>query len=150
MDDSAQAANTNNLPTDATPQVQPQTGTVPLSPISPPQKEQQPVVSASPQEELIKPSETEPVVYPELSEIGVEKVSEAPKLSVEDQTAGLSLASESTPVVTKPTGAVQLPMTEREAKQVLKMHKKIADSIVWMATLIIKHFKRIHETLVSQ
>lgn len=129
---------------------QPQAGPVQVSPISPPQKEQQPVVSAAPQEELIKPSETEPVVYPELSEIGVEKVSEAPKLSVEDQTAGLSLASESTPVVTKPTGAVQLPMTEREAKQVLKMHKKIADSIVWMATLIIKHFKRIHETLVSQ
>ncbi len=145
MDDQSQ-----NQPLAAPVAPPPQVGPVQSSPVSPPQKEQQPVVSLQPQEEFIKLSETEPVVHPELSEIGVEKVSEAPNLSLGDQAAGLSLAKESTPVVTNQTSAVQLPMTEQEAKKVLKMHKKIADSIVWMATLIIKHFKKIHQTLVSQ
>lgn len=109
-----------------------------VAPVSVPQKEQQPV---SPEiSEFVKPSEAEPVIHPELAEAGVEKVKEVPDLTLEDRKAGLSAAKESVPVSTTPSGLVQLPMTEEEAKRTIKT-TSVSDSRHWLAVLVEKVFQ---------
>lgn len=108
------------------------------TPLSAPQKEQQPVASET--SEFIKPSEAEPIIHPELAEAGVEKVKEVPDLTLEDKKAGLSAAKESVPVSTAPSGLVQLPMTEEEARQTIKK-TSISDSRHWLAVLVEKVFQ---------
>lgn len=105
------------------------------TPVSAPQKEQQPAVS-----EFLKPSEAEPVIQPELSEAGVEKVKEVPDLTLEDKKAGLEPAKESVPVSTTPSGLVQLPMTEEEAVRTIKT-TSVSDSRHWLAVLVEKVFQ---------
>ena len=105
------------------------------------QKEQGPVVLTSPTAEFIKPSEQAPQISKELLEMGVESVSNVPDLTKQHQEAGIDHAKESVPVAAEPTGAVQIPMTQNQAQTNLKLHKKVSDSIVWLATLILKYFK---------
>lgn len=109
-----------------------------VTPVSVPQKEQQPVSSEV--SEFVKPSEAEPVIHPELSEVGVEKVKEVPDLTLEDKKAGLEPSSESVPVSTAPSGLVQLPMTEEEALRTIKT-TKASDSRHWLAVLVEKVFQ---------
>ena len=110
-------------------------------------KEQGPVVSISQTSEFIKPSESEPQISQELKEIGVESVSHIPTLTEEHRQAGIYHAKESVPVPTEPTGSVQLPMSQAQAQSVLKLHKKVSDSIVWLAALILKQFKMVNSKL---
>lgn len=70
------------------------------------QKEQGPSVLVSEQTPLTATEKT-PVLHPEVKEAGVEVVSQ-PVLTAEDQKAGLSLAKESVPPITEPSGIVQL------------------------------------------
>lgn len=128
MDDT----NQNTQQTNIQPQAQDQPV---VTPVSTPQKEQQPVVS--PVSEFVKPSEAEPTIHPELAEVGVEKVKEVPDLTLEDKKAGLSAAKESVPVSTAPSGLVQLPMTEEEARRTIKT-TSVSDSRHWLAFLIEK------------
>lgn len=129
MDD----ANQNVQPADTQPQVQGQQPAV--TPVSAPQKEQQPVPSEV--SEFVKPSEAGPVIHPELREVGVKEVTEVPDLTLEDKKAGLSAAKESVPVSTAPSGLVQLPMTEEEARHTIKT-TSISDSRHWLAVLVEK------------
>lgn len=129
MDD----ANQNAQLADTQPQVQGQQSVA--TPVGTPQKEQQPVPSEV--SEFVRPSEVEPTIHPELAEIGVEKVKEVQDLTLEDKKAGLSAAKESVPVSTAPTGLVQLPMTEEEAKRTIKTTSP-SESRHWLAALVKK------------
>lgn len=87
----------------------------------------------------IAPSETL-TLHPEVEKAGVEVAPQAPALTPDDQAAGLSLAKESTPVFTQPSGVVQLPdgqMTPQEAALQAK-NGNVSESKTWLATLIHK------------
>lgn len=105
-------------------------------PISPPQKEQE-----APVGDYLKASEVHPEISKEIQEAGVETVSEAPQITVEHKKAGLEPAKESVPVQPQPQGLVNLPMTQIQAQNVLKFHKKVTDSIAWLAMLILRQLK---------
>lgn len=144
MDDTAQKSVHGSTPGDDVTQTQP---TQPISPLSTPHKEAGPV--PQPEEKVqpyIEPSgaETQPVVPEELAEHGVEAVpsSEQADLTIEQRQAGIEPAKESVSVATAPTGVVKLPTID-EANHIAKTHKKVSDSIVWLAALIIKHAKKI-------
>ena len=96
-------------------------------------------------DELIKPSEPEPTLHEEVENAGVEAKKEVPNLTLEDKKAGLTLAKESTPVTTQPTGITRI-MTQEEAEKEAK-NKKAGNSIVWLATLILRQFKVMHQKL---
>lgn len=133
MDDINQAQDQSQAPAGASVVQQPV-----ATPVSVPQKEQQPVSSEV--SEFVKPSEAEPVIHPELSEVGVEKVKEVPDLTLEDKKAGLEPAKESVPVSTAPSGLVQLLMTEEEAERTIKT-TSVSDSRHWLAVLVEKVFQ---------
>lgn len=141
MDESTQKSQTSQVQTnqvmdDSGATAQPvQTSVPPVQPVI--QKEQE----GLPASEFIKPSFEEPVLHPEVAEAGVEKVSELPGINEEHEQIGVKLAKESTPVSKEPSGIIQLPSTYQKAQQVMKTHKKVSDSILWLYTLIIKQFK---------
>lgn len=95
-------------------------------------------------EEFIIPSEQEPIIQEELAEHGVEAVAdhEKPAITAEHRKVGIESAKESTPVLTQPTGAVQLPMTEEETLQTIKTTGE-SDSKHWLAKLIEKVYLQI-------
>lgn len=95
------------------------------------------------EKEFITASEPTPKILPEVKDAGVEEVKDALPLTEEHKALGIEHAKESTPVVTEPSGIVGSPLTKAQAKQIIKMHKKIADSIVWLAMLVLKQFKII-------
>ena len=92
--------------------------------------------------EPIQPSETEPSLDKEVSEAGVEKVSESPQLSEDQKQAGIAYAKEATPVSTTPSGNIVLPMTEEEAIKIIKT-TDASDSKHWLAILIERIFQQI-------
>lgn len=129
----------------------------PVSPVSTPHKEAGSLhlegVMASPAqpdtfqvntEELIVPSEPEPIIQEELAEHGVEatKDHEKPHVTAEHRKVGIEPAKESTPVLTQPTGTVQLPMTEEEALKTIKT-TSTKDSKHWLARLIEKVYRQL-------
>jgi len=98
--------------------------------------------------EFVKPSgvEAEPRIHDELEKIGVRRVREFPEVGHEEQ--GIGIKESMPPVKTEPTGLVQTPMTEEEAKQTLK-HEKPTASIMWIAALVVKYFKKMHRRLLT-
>lgn len=82
-------------------------------------------------------------VAPEVLEAGV---TEGPKEEVvipEDvQAAGVMPVGSATPIPETPT-LVHLPMTKEKAQGVLKMHKKVKESVTWLAMLIVKQFQQL-------
>lgn len=102
------------------------------------------VVSSVDSSDFIKPSEIEPNIHHEAAEVGVETVSEMPKLTEEHAKVGIGLSKEATPVQTSPSGAVQLPMTAKQAKNIMKTHNKITDSVLWLAVLVLRQIKKIN------
>jgi len=119
-------------------QVQPQA--IPAPQTGLPQKEVEPVIQKEP---LIKASEEEPKLHPEVAEIGVETVSEKPQLKEEHQKIGLEHSKESTPVKTEPSDKVSFPMTAQKANEIVKSKKSIKDSILWLATSVLRQIKII-------
>lgn len=118
---------------------QPQTPTQPVS--VPLGKENAGVSIPKPPEQWIQ--ETAPVaeVAPEIKDAGVEpikgEVMEVPTtVQAHIQPVGLA-----TPVPTEPT--LDFPMTEEKAEGIVKMHKKVKDSIYWLAMLIVRQFKML-------
>jgi hypothetical protein len=98
-------------------------------------KEAEPVVTIEP---LVSPSETEPKLHPEVEAAGVKIVDEKPKVTEEHLKIGLSHAKESTPVATEPTGKIQYPISESDAKKALKTHQKVKQSIAWLALSVLR------------
>lgn len=128
MDDKNQALSGSQ--TDSSQTVQDDVSRV--MPVSSPQKEYEGVFA----------SEPEPKLHAEVIETGVEKVSEMP-LTYDHERIGIKLAKESVPVQTAPSGIVQLPLTNKSAKSILKAHKKVTDSILWLAILVLRQLKKM-------
>lgn len=124
--------------------MQQQVAQKPQGPVAPPvspQKEVEPVVQGA-VGEYVAASETEPRLDSKVREAGVEKVSELPNLTLEDQRAGIEYAGEITPVATQPVSAISLPMTEEEVQQAKKTHRNPLDAFVWKINLIWKALKK--------
>lgn len=113
---------------------------VPASPVSGPVKEAEPVALPS---EYIQPTEQHVEMPQEVREAGVEAVRETPDLTLHDQKAGIELAKEATPVAIEPSGMMQMPMTKEKAEETIKIHKKISDSVVWLATMVLRQLKML-------
>ena len=72
------------------------------------------------------------------------------KLEEEIQKSGeVSLAKESTPVITTPTGIIQMPMTYKEAQQKEK-NTRIWDSIHWIAAIVMYQWNKYDPDLVKE
>jgi len=119
-------------------QVQPQV--IPMPQTGLPQKEVEPVTKKEP---FIKASEEEPKLHPEVAEIGVETVSEKLQLEEEHQKIGMEHSKESTPVKTEPSDKVSFPMTVQKANEIVKSKKSIKNSILWLATSVLRQIKII-------
>lgn len=147
MDDTAQNTQNNDQNTTTQPVV-----TQNISSVSAPNKEAGPV-SSNIESTYIEPSGAEnmPDVPSELVEQGVEKSKdyERPILTEEHKNIGIQHAKESTPVITVPTGSVQVSMSEEEAEHIVKTDKKTNDGILWIATIILKHAKTLHKKVFS-
>ncbi len=109
-----------------------------------------------PVSEFVKPSEQRQNIDTELAQIGVEQSHEAPELDSTHEQVGIMHAPVNTPVITEPTGAVNLPMTDEKAKKVMATYKNkvtydigehgehdayIVPSILGLATLTDKVYK---------
>lgn len=99
--------------------------------------------------DFVKPSETPLVKDREVAEAGVKEVLQSAELTKEHERIGVKPSAEATPVQIEPSGNVQLPMTQVQATQVLQKSKNIKDSLVWLAILMIKHFKKMHRKLLK-
>ncbi len=113
---------------------------IPAEPVGLPSKEGAPSVPMP--EKLVSPSVPEVEISSELhAETGAEAVSEIPKLTPEDTQAGIVHAKESVPVLTAPAATIVLPMTQQQAQQTVKLHKKIKDSLFWLAMLVMRQWQ---------
>ena len=115
----------------------------PENPIGGQGKEQGPIVQA-PLEEIIKPSEAEPVIAPEVDHIisttaNIERIQIPP----EQKAVGIVPAKADVPINASIEDKNNI-MDEETAKNTLKK-KKVADSARWLATLILEEWlkKRI-------
>ena len=96
-------------------------------------------------EAIAKPSETEPKLHSEVKEAGVETVSEKLEIKKEHTQAGIEHAKESVPVKTEPSPSITVPnspMTEQKARETLRLHKKISNSVLWMAISVLRQIKK--------
>jgi len=81
-------------------------------------------------------------ISPELhQETGVEAVHETPQLTPADTQVGIQHAKESVPVSVASAGTITLPMTQQQAQQTVKSHKKVKDSLFWLAMLIMRQWQ---------
>lgn len=128
-------------------------------PVSTVRKEGQPVISHEP---FVVASEEEPKLHPEVSDAGVEAVTQTPELPRDVQSLGLLTHSpESTKPITEPTGAVRLPLTQDQVEEVISSQKHdsaIAEhtegiyrtnSIYGLAVLVKKIISKMHEKLMG-
>lgn len=114
---------------------------IPASPVGSPSKEGGPA-SFITSESLLSASTPEMEISPKMhTETGVEAVSESPILTPEDTKAGIIHAKESTPVSPAAATTIVLPMTQPQAQQTVKIHKKVKDSLFWFAMLIMRQWQ---------
>lgn len=110
-----------------------------VQPIVPGGKETPPVPVVKPQE-WAQETPAEIVLPKEAQEVGVEVTpSEVIEVAPEVAEQGVAPVGTATPVPTEPT--LKFPMTEEKAEGILKMHKKVKDSIYWLAMLIVRQFQ---------
>jgi hypothetical protein len=116
------------------------------------QKEHGPLPTARTLDVLptVAPAERSLELHPKLQEAGVEAIDrERPTISPAMQQAGVMHASAAAPVITTPTGSVQLPMTEAEAQGVQKT-ASIYDSIKWRGLFMLRQFKLLHQKVMNK
>lgn len=101
-------------------------------------KEQEPITVKS----SLELSEPELAISKELKDIGVESVPSLPNITETDRQAGITPSPQSAQVNIQPSGIVQLPLNQSEARDIVKSRKTVSDSIVWLANLVLKQFKR--------
>lgn len=125
------------------------TQTVPQQPIGTPHKEFAPIVGTV--AEYVTPTETEPVVSAELKEHGVEVSpgGKQPEIHPLAGEVGLVKAKESVSVPTDTTGMVQLPLAQADAFTIKKT-RPVADSVRWLAELVLEQIKKAHKQLMKQ
>ena len=103
-------------------------------------KESAPISANAPSVEFVK--ENLPIIElpQEVKEAGVEEVKgETLEISPEMQQAGVQPVGLAAAIPTKP--ALKFPMTEEKAQGILKMHKKVKESVTWLAMLVVRQMK---------
>jgi hypothetical protein len=120
-------------------------------PISGPSKEHAPVNQVINQE-IIRATEQEPVLSPEIKDTGISIVpnQEHIQLKPELKEAGMTAVKTAVPIQTAPSDIIDLPMNETKAKEVIKTHRP-SESIRWIATLsmyIFEQAKRLHQSIM--
>lgn len=102
---------------------------------------EQAIAIPKPPEHLIEETAPEVKVAPEVAEAGVEPVkTEVMEVSPELKQQGVQPTGAAVPIKEEPT--LNLPMTEEEAEKIVKSKKSWKESVVWMATMIIKQIKQ--------
>lgn len=114
------------------------------TPVSLPHKELAPSGQSVDHQADIRISAPEPELRPEVAEAGVSVTTHTPPVHADAAAAGLAPAKDAAPVVTTPTGSVQLPMTRGQARQAKEKYG-IRFSIRWMAELVLEQFKRARQ-----
>ncbi len=106
--------------------------------------------SSAPAPDIVKMTDSEIIQEEKVVEKEIEAMvektpdSEKPKLSSEVKAAGVEHAKEDTPMPPLPTGVKPLPMSYDEAQSIRKKYKLILkDSVAWLSTLIMYHWKKI-------
>lgn len=150
MDDTAQKQTNDQtqVQTQPQPQVVDQTAIqAPAVPTGSPNKE----VEMAPVSDFVKPTEKPAVRDQEVAEAGVSEVTERIELSKEHEKIGIKPSAEATPVkINDQAGEDNLPMTQVQAAQVVKKNKNIRSSIVWLAILMLKNFKKMRMSLLKK
>lgn len=114
-----------------------------------------------PVSDFVRHSETAPVLDKEVRQVGVEVVSERPKLTPEHEQIGIKHSLENNVPILEPTGQVELPLSGPEAEALVAADKdKVGrdigehkESIYFMpsafglANLVLKHLKKIKNKL---
>lgn len=88
--------------------------------------------------------ETAPIVEvpSALREAGVEsQKTEEVMLAEEVKKAGVTPSGIGNPLPTEPK--IKFPLTEAQAKEKLGFHKKMRDSITWLAALILRQMQKV-------
>lgn len=107
-------------------------------PVSSPQKE----VGPAGAEAYLEPVSEKPEVSKELKEAGLEPVTSEIEVPYEAKKAGLEMAKEAVPVSVPTAPSSTVPFTMAQSLNILKIHKKISDAIVWLAMWCIRQLKR--------
>lgn len=99
-------------------------------------------------QEIVVPTESEPILSPEVKEAGVTHVPSHEQIQVvpELQAVGVAPVKTAVSVQVAPSDKIQLPMTVIEAENTVKTHTT-ADSVRWFAALVLEHIKRMHQAL---
>lgn len=97
-------------------------------------------IPAKPQTEWVQETAQEAKIEHELQEAGVEKVAgEVLQVTPEVGQAGIQPVGLAAPVPEEPK--LKLPIEEDKAKGILKMHKKVKDSVTWLAMLVVRQMQ---------
>lgn len=91
-------------------------------------------------QDLVMESSPEMKLSPEVVEAGVEAKNEAPVILKEHEQVGLQHAGATVPVQI-PQDLKAWPLTKQQAQAVIAVHKKVKESVTWLAMLILKQFK---------
>ena len=141
MDDTAQKQNQTGDNIQSQPQPQPQP-----TPTGSLNKE----AEVAPVSDFVKPTETPVVKDREVAEAGVTEMTQGVELNKEHEQIGVRASAETTPVKLEPSEKIQLPLDQMQAQQVVKTNKSSKSSIVWLAILMLKHFKKIRRKLLGK
>ena len=151
MDDTAQKQVNDTAQAQAQPAVR-----TPLDNVPPPQPQVTPVgstnkeVEVAPVSEYVKLTEAPIVNDKEVAEAGVAEVSQGVELNKEHERIGVKNSGETTPVKVDSNTKVQLPLEQKEAQKIVKTNKNIKSSVVWLAILMLKNFKKMHRKLLGK
>jgi hypothetical protein len=105
----------------------------------------------APVSDFVKLSETPAVKDREVAEAGVKEISQTPELTKEHEQIGVRPSAEVTPVkIEESSESSRMPMTQVQATQIAKKNKNIKSSIVWLAILMLKNFKKMHRKLLKK
>lgn len=137
MDNTAQKQNQTGNDVQSQPQPQP-TGSL--------NKEAE-VASVS---DFVTLSEKPAIKDKEVVESGVAEVSQGVELSKVHEQIGVKRSAETTPVKIEPSETIQYPLNQAQAQQIVKTNKNSKSSIIWLAILMLKHFKKIHRKLLGK
>lgn len=137
----------NTIPVPSTPPVQQTDVPTPPAGVQPVGgSREQGSSSQSINSEVVMPTEVEPVISPEVKEAGVEAVPNKYQIQIKPElkNVGVTAVKTAVPVPTAPSGSIQLPMTEEEARKNIKTHP-VFDSARWLSTQILEQLKKMHK-----
>lgn len=100
--------------------------------------------------EVVKPTETEPIIVSELKEAGVKVTPNLNQPVIPKEVKEIvTPVKTAVPVSTEPTGLIQLPFDETKAKEIAKK-SNVTQSIKWLAMLIVEQAQKTHAQFMKK